>query len=170
MECQQCNERYDDSFAFCPHCGRREVPHPAQDFAAQSIVDKPKPVRSPPGEHVVLVVDDDESIVKSLSLHLRMYGYKVLAALDGEQAVMIAHRKKPDVILLDIAMPGLNGFWVIEKLKDSAYTRKIPIIIISAFTQEDKIAKARELGAAEYITKPYEARKITELVEKYLAK
>jgi PleD family two-component response regulator len=112
MECEDCGAEYDDSFKFCPYCGKREVEEAPPDV-------EQKPIKNVPKERLILVVDDDEGIVRMLSTQLRQLGYKAIAALDGEQAVMIAHRKKPDLILLDIAMPGLHGFAVIDKLRQS---------------------------------------------------
>ncbi len=119
-------------------------------------------------ERLVLVVDDDEGIIKLFSMNLRFSGFKVIAALDGEQAVMIAHRKKPDVILLDIAMPGLNGFAVIEKIRNSEHINHIPIIIVSAYFHDEYVQRAKALGISEYMRKPVDPRDVVDAIERVL--
>ena len=114
----------------------------------------------------MLLVDDEESIIKTVSLCLRLKGNKVIAALDGEHAVITAHKKVPDVIVLDVAMPGLNGFVVIEKIKQSIHISNIPIIILSAYGQEEYRQKAKELGIEEYMLKPFEPDHLIEVIEK----
>jgi DNA-binding response OmpR family regulator len=156
MQCENCGEQYDDSFEFCPCCGKREAKQELPEV-------EPKPVEAASQEKLILIVDDDETIVRMLSDQLTLSGYKAIAAPDGEQAVMIAHRKRPDLILLDIAMPGLHGFSVIDKLRQSDHTKSIPIVIVSAFNDPEHI-KTAELQGIEYVIKPFSMEKIMEVV------
>jgi len=166
MKCQECQGEYDDSFTFCPYCGKREKePEPATPMEKPLTSRATEEVKE---ERLVLVVDDDEGIIKLFSMNLKFSGFKVIAALDGEQAVMIAHRKKPDVILLDIAMPGLNGFAVIEKIRNSEHINHIPIIIVSAYFHDEYVQRAKALGISEYIRKPVDPRDVIDAIERVL--
>ena len=161
MRCSECDGEYDSSFAFCPYCGKKE--HEPEIKPPEQQPHKPPEKKK---ETTVLIVDDDEGMIKTLSLSLRLAGYKVIAAQDGEQAVMITHRKRPGVILLDIAMPGLHGFAVIDKIRQSAYIKNTPIVIISAYTSQEYKDRAAELGIADYITKPYKPEEVVEAIER----
>ncbi len=160
MRCPECGGEYADSFAFCPYCGRRAGPTSPSGKAGAS-----QASRTAGAERTVLIVDDDESIVRLLSTDLRFRGYKAIAALDGEQALMITHRMKPDVILMDIAMPGLNGIAVIEKIRQSKLVSHIPIIIVTAFDRAEFRQQAREAGITEFILKPFSPEQIAAAIE-----
>jgi DNA-binding response OmpR family regulator len=108
----------------------------------------------------ILVVDDDENIVKILSLNLKFEGFDVVTAFDGCTAVMQAHRQKPDLILLDIMMPAGDGFSVVEKLRLSTNTFHIPIVFISALPKEDLELRATRAGVAHYFSKPFDINAI----------
>jgi CheY-like chemotaxis protein len=157
MRCPECGGEYSDSFAFCPYCGKR-----AAGAGPGGVTQAKKPAAV---ERTVLIVDDDETIVKLLSTDLRFRGYKAIAALDGEQALMITHRMKPDVILMDIAMPGLNGIAVIDKIRQSKLIRHIPIIIVTAYDKAEYRQQAREAGVNDFILKPFSPEKIAEAIE-----
>jgi CheY-like chemotaxis protein len=152
MRCDRCGEEYDDSFKFCPYCGSRKGSDDASPAA-----------QAPKEDKLIEIVDDDEVIVKLVSTQLTLNGYKTVAALDGEQAVRVAHQKRPDLILLDIAMPGLHGFSVIEKLRQSEHTRRIPIMIVSAFNDPDALNKAELYGIKNYVVKPFD---VDDLIKK----
>ena len=162
MQCENCGAEYDDSFSFCPYCGKRVV---EEDLPS---VQK-EPIEKAQQEKLILIVDDNEALVRVLSTQLRLRGYKAIAALDGEQAVMIAHRKKPGLILLDIAMPGLHGFAVIDKLRQSEHTENIPIVIVSGSNEPDSVKKAELMGIRDYIVKPYEEDHLMEIIGCYFS-
>jgi len=103
----------------------------------------------------VLVVDDDEDIVKSLGIRLGQEGYKVFAAQDANQAVMQAHKIKPDLLVLDIGMPAGSGFTVMQNLSNSMHTQTIPVIMLTALDDEETRDKTKNLGALGYFVKPY---------------
>lgn len=107
-------------------------------------------------EKTILIIEDDENISKALDVRLQARGYKVLTAFDAVQGMQKATGTLPDVILLDITMPGGNGFSLAERLKASTNTQAIPIIVLTASQQSDLREKAMALGAAAYFEKPYD--------------
>jgi len=103
----------------------------------------------------LLIVDDDTSILMEL-IHILQPDYKILTAKDGETAIKTAGRAKPDLILLDVIMPGISGFDVLAKLKESPDTENIPVIFLTGLSQGGGENKGLALGAVDYITKPFE--------------
>jgi len=114
----------------------------------------------------VLVVDDEHDISKALKIRLKAKGYEVVLAYDSIQAIMMANQEKPDLIILDIMIPGEDGFIVTERLKHSEATRHIPILVLTGVPGGE--GRARKLGASGYIMKPYHPEKLLETVEKAL--
>jgi len=102
----------------------------------------------------VLVVDDVPKNVQMLGSMLRSEGYDVIPAASGAQALRSAATHKPDLILLDVMMPEMNGYVVIQKLREDPSMRDVPVIFVTALTDEEDEAKGLELGAVDYITKP----------------
>jgi len=103
---------------------------------------------------IILIVDDTPENIEILSIIFED-DYKVKAALNGEKALKIASMdKQPDLLLLDVVMPGMDGYEVCRRLKQNKNTQKIPVIFITANSDENDIIKAFEVGAADYITKP----------------
>ncbi len=102
----------------------------------------------------ILLVDDVPNILKFVKITLAQDGFDVLTAEDGETALEIAATKKPDLILLDIMMPGKSGFSVCEELKQSEFTKDIPVIMLTAKSSTDDVKKAFATGAVDYIRKP----------------
>jgi putative two-component system response regulator len=116
----------------------------------------------------ILIVDDTEVNINTL-MELLDEKYDILAALDGETALEIVEEEENiDLILLDIMMPGIDGFEVCKRLKSKKNTRKIPIIFITAKTDDDSIEKAYELGGVDYIMKPFRAREILSRIANHL--
>ncbi len=111
-------------------------------------------------ETVILVVDDEFDILNLLDFNLRKAGYKVLQAEDGPEALTIAESRVPHLILLDIMLPNMEGTEVLKRLKASKSTESIPVIMLTAKGEEiDKIV-GFELGAEDYITKPFSPREL----------
>ncbi len=106
--------------------------------------------------HQVLVIDDDPDIRSLLSVHLSSENLKVIAASSGAKGVEMATTGQPDVILLDINMPDMDGFSVLRKLRDQKNTKNIPVIMLTASSQRDDVANAMRFGIADYIKKPYQ--------------
>jgi len=103
----------------------------------------------------VLVVDDNEINLELLETQLKPEGYEILKAIDGQQALDVTFKEKPDIILLDVMMPKKNGFEVCQEIKNHEETRMIPIVIITALKGKDEKLKAIEAGADDFINKPF---------------
>ncbi len=116
----------------------------------------------------ILVVDDEIYIVHILDFSLGMEGYEVLTALDGEQALEVARTEQPDLIVLDIMMPKLDGYETCKQLKADEKTRAIPVILLSAKGRHTDQKIGYEVGADDYITKPFSPRKLVERINTLL--
>jgi len=106
----------------------------------------------------ILVVDDEEDILELVRHNLAREGYQVICAATGEKAVDKAQKEKPDLIVLDLMLPGIDGLQVARTLKADARTRQVPIIMLTAKGEEADIVTGLELGADDYITKPFSPR------------
>ncbi len=107
------------------------------------------------GREKILVIEDDEDISELLDYNLKKEGYQVVRALTGEAGLKTAMTKSPDLILLDIMLPGMDGLTVCKKMKREAKTELIPIIMLTAKGEESDVVAGLELGAEDYITKPF---------------
>lgn len=116
----------------------------------------------------ILIADDEADIVETLQFMLESDGFEVLTAYDGEEALNIARRAIPDAILLDVMMPKINGYKVSRLLKFDKKFRDIPILMITARSQEEDKLIGEETGADEYITKPFEISNVIDLINKHL--
>ncbi|HMK77231.1 MAG TPA: response regulator [Thermodesulfobacteriota bacterium] len=114
----------------------------------------------------ILVVDDEEDMAKALNLRLKANGYNVVFASDSVQALTIANQENPDLILLDIMIPGGGGFVVAERLKQSAATHRIPIIFLTGIPGGEE--RAYKLGASGYVMKPYQPEELMEAIHNAL--
>jgi len=104
---------------------------------------------------LILVVDDNQENLKVVSNFLKELDYKIALASDGESALHILETEKFDLILLDIMMPGMDGFEVCNKLKENADTKDIPVIFLTARNETDDIIRGFQMGGVDYITKPF---------------
>ena len=109
----------------------------------------------------VLVVDDEEDILELVRYNLEKEGYSVVPVTTGEDALAAARLKMPDVLVLDLMLPGVDGLEVCRRLKGDPTTRQIPIIMLTAKGSEADIVTGLELGAADYVTKPFSPRVLT---------
>jgi DNA-binding response OmpR family regulator len=116
----------------------------------------------------ILIVDDVRDIVKALMIRLHKAGYDVVTAFDGAQGVFMAHKEKPDLILLDIRMPAGDGFSVAERLKRSTHTFSIPVIFLTGSPEKNAEDKAMGLGARFYIKKPYDPEELLDAIKRAL--
>ncbi|MFZ3089275.1 MAG: response regulator [Nitrospirota bacterium] len=107
-----------------------------------------------PGEKI-LIVDDERSITSLITSMLQEFGYTTIEASTGEEALSIAQAEQPDLILLDINLPGIDGFQTLKRLKNSVSTGRIPVILLSGIKDAKEKARGLNLGASDYITKPY---------------
>ncbi|MFP4473541.1 MAG: response regulator transcription factor [Candidatus Omnitrophota bacterium] len=106
----------------------------------------------------ILVIDDDEGIQKTIKKILLSRGYSVLSAMNGEKGIQVAKLQKPDLIILDVILPGLKGRDVCARLKEDEETRHIPVIFLTAKGSQDDIQAEMQAGGAAHMTKPIKAR------------
>ena len=106
----------------------------------------------------ILVVDDEEDILELIRHHLEREGYVVACAVSGERALKMARQAPPDLVILDLMLPGMNGLDVARHLKSDARCRAVPVIMLSAKGEEADVVTGLELGAADYVTKPFSPR------------
>ena len=119
---------------------------------------KEKPIK-------IAVIDDDPSMVKVLRIMLTSSGYEVVEATSGTRGFMVAKRELPDLVLLDIMMPDVDGFEVCRRLKLDPDTKNIPVIFVSAKTGLEHVEMGLSMGADGYITKPFELKDILDKIE-----
>ncbi len=116
----------------------------------------------------VLVVDDEPNIVLSLEFLMQQAGFDVDTAADGERALQSVAQQPPDLILLDISLPGLSGFEVLDQLRNQPETARLPIIMLTAHGREVEREKGLALGADDYVTKPFSTRDLVAKVQALL--
>jgi DNA-binding response OmpR family regulator len=118
----------------------------------------------------VLVAEDDPDIRNLIVYSLQFAGFHVVEAINGVEALTMAQVEKPDIVLLDVRMPKMSGYEVCEELKSQAPTQSIPVVFLSARGQEAEIKYGLELGAEEYIIKPFAPdelqRRVTAILER----
>jgi signal transduction histidine kinase len=117
---------------------------------------------------LILIVDDNPANITLISSHIKKQGYEYNIATNGSRALELAEEFIPDLILLDVMMPGMSGFEVIEKLKENEKTRMIPVIFLTAATGQEDMVKGFHLGAVDYITKPFNASELYARVRTHL--
>ena len=116
----------------------------------------------------ILIVEDEKDIVKMLEYNLKKEGFKTVYANDGEEALDLARKELPELILLDLMLPAMDGLEVCKELKKERKTSGIPIIILTAKTQETDKIVGLELGADDYVTKPFSPRELIARVKAVL--
>jgi CheY-like chemotaxis protein len=117
----------------------------------------------------ILLADDEEDIKTVVTMFLQSEGYEVATAFDGLDALEKIRSEKPDLILLDIMMPVLDGYEVCKRLKADPQTANIPIVMLSAAAHTTSISRALSAGAVDYIVKPFEPEKLVERIQQVLA-
>ncbi|MDD3013795.1 MAG: response regulator [Candidatus Gastranaerophilales bacterium] len=117
----------------------------------------------------VLIVDDEQDIVETLRFMLEAEGITCLTAHDGEEALNKAKNEKPDLIILDVMLPKINGYKVSRLLKFDKKYKDIPILMVTARSQEEDKVIGQDTGADEYITKPFDLDNVINMVKKYLS-
>jgi CheY-like chemotaxis protein len=122
----------------------------------------------PPSKKRILICDDDPAILRVLQVNLEIEGYEVLAAQNGEDAVKVALAERPDLVILDIMMPRLDGYQACERLKANDDTRDIPVVFLSAKAQQSDIQRGKDYGVADYLTKPFDPMDLLGVVERLL--
>ncbi len=118
----------------------------------------------------ILIVDDEEDIVTALSIRLKAMGYDVITAFDGMSGLSKAREESPDLMLLDIMLPKLDGYKVCRMLKFDEKYRQIPIIMITAKVADNNKKMGEEMGADAYIIKPFNPEELMNKIKELLAK
>jgi DNA-binding response OmpR family regulator len=117
---------------------------------------------------LILVADDDDDILLLLSFHFERAGYEVVQARDGLEALRVAMDRRPALAVLDVTMPGIDGFEVTRELRRNVATRSMPVILLTARAQATDVAQGMAAGADEYVKKPFDADDLKDRVERLL--
>ena len=117
---------------------------------------------------VILIVDDDPKDLVLIRDLLRLSGFTTIEATDGKQGVELAKSKKPDLILMDILMPKMDGYTACHEIKMDKATKAIPVVMLTSLDYELNKALGKDMGAAEYITKPVDRQKLLEVINRFL--
>ena len=187
MSCPVCAHENPDGVRFCVKCGWQLVQTTGNEtvalFQAQASPDALHPNEAPPTsqlqtntdtqeftpqDFLVLVVDDTVDNLVIISLHLQQSGYRVVTATDGEEAIKVAALTHPDLILMDISMPGLDGLGAARRIREHPTLRPVPIIAVTAFNTEGFKRAAHDAGIDGYITKPIDFERLNDLIRSLL--
>src|SRR4030042_6643572 len=118
----------------------------------------------------ILIVDDDATMVNLLSTILEIDGFQANSALSGKEAFEVLIEDLPDLVLLDIMMPEMDGFEVLARLRADPATKKLPIIMLTARTDDKDIFEGWKRGADDYVTKPFDPRQLVDTIRTVLSK
>jgi twitching motility two-component system response regulator PilG len=118
----------------------------------------------------ILVVEDEESLLKLESILLTSKGYDVRGVPNGQAALDAIAKEKPDLVLLDIMLPEIDGFEVCRRIKSDVATRDIPVVMLTAKKTRDDMARGEKVGADWYITKPFKSAMVLETIQRFLVK
>lgn len=117
----------------------------------------------------ILVVDDDEHILRSLSQYLELEDFTVFSASSGPEALTLFAQEKPDLLVLDVMMPGMDGFQVLETLRKDPDTAHVPVLMLTARDQHNDILKGYQMGATSYLVKPFNLDELVEAIREVFA-
>lgn len=122
-------------------------------------------------EYTIMVVEDNEDVAYLLKFMLEREGFNVLTAEDGRQATaLIVGEEPPDLVLLDIMIPFVNGFQLLDKIKNTAGWKDVPVVMLSSKSQEGDVVRALENGAEDYVIKPFQADELLARLKSILKK
>jgi DNA-binding response OmpR family regulator len=121
-------------------------------------------------EPLVLVADDDDDIRSLVAFRLERSGYRVLVARDGEEALALAVKHTPDLAVIDVMMPKIDGYEVTRRLRKEDATRAMPVILLTSRAQEADVARGFEAGADDYIRKPFSPQELRARVQAILGR
>lgn len=116
----------------------------------------------------ILLVEDEKNIILGVKTCLEVANYNVLVVEDGEKAIETAVEEKPDLILLDLMLPKMDGFTVCRELKSKEETKNIPIVVLTAKVEEESRRQAMEAGADSYMTKPFRPEELWQEIKKFI--
>lgn len=116
----------------------------------------------------ILIVDDEEDIIELVRLNLARENYRVLGCTTGEKAIPVVESKRPDLVILDVMLPGIDGMEVCRHLKANPQTQQIPVLMLTAKGEEADVVAGLELGASDYMTKPFSGKVLVARVRRLL--
>ena len=116
----------------------------------------------------ILIIDDSVVTVSMLTERVQFGGYEVISANSGEQGLEMVRRELPNLVILDIRMPGMDGFEVCRLIKGDLATKDIPVVFVTTATQKKDLDKGKEVGCSGYITKPYDGKLLLEEIKKLI--
>ncbi len=116
----------------------------------------------------ILVVDDEVQLVEMLKMRLEAEGYEVSTASDGEEALGKAKDLKPDLIVLDIMMPKMDGFEVLRRLRADLETQHTPVVMLTAKGDTETMFKTHDLGSTDYFIKPFDTKELLDFIKRYV--
>lgn len=186
MKCPECDFQNTDTTRFCVKCGH-QFEHPPVKATSQISEEELAEISSAAASHpttrvehdaetqdisrrdfLLLVVDDSVDNLVLLSLHLQQGGYRVITASNGEEAVKVAELSAPDLILMDIGMPELDGLGATRKIRAHSDLQNVPVIAITAFGTEGFQRAAYDAGIDGYLTKPINFDRLNDLIKSLL--
>ncbi len=118
----------------------------------------------------ILIVDDEKALVSLVSLHVKTAGYEVLVANDGWTAIDMCKRDKPDLVILDLMLPKLNGWEVCRRIREDDAIKNTAVLMLSARGETDDKVRGFDVGADDYVTKPFSPRELVARVNRILAR
>lgn len=128
---------------------------------------KDKPVSN--GKKIILVIEDDSILQKNIKSALELAGFKVIQLFRGEMIKKTISKENPNLILLDLMLPGMDGFHILKELKEDEKIKKIPIIVLTVIDTESSISECKMLGADDYLSKAdYSLEEVVEKVNKFI--
>ena len=130
---------------------------------AQAAINRTRP------QQTILLVEDFDDTRLMMKLWLQKKGYRVIEAEDGEQAVELAQREQPDLIIMDMMMPGLGGLDATRQIREYQSLRQTPIVAVSAYGADEYRARALDAGCNEYVPTPFDPEALSQLIERLLA-
>jgi DNA-binding response OmpR family regulator len=122
------------------------------------------------GQPLILIADDDPDILALVSFRLERAGYEVVQARNGEEAVQVALARRPDLAVIDVMMPRVDGYEATRQLRQHEQTSRMPIILLTARMQEEDIARGFDAGADDYVKKPFSTTELRERVQAVLGR
>jgi DNA-binding response OmpR family regulator len=117
----------------------------------------------------ILLIDDHQTVFRLIEAIVRIKGYKLLYAESGQQGIVMARKEQPDLILLDVMMPDIDGFKVCQYLKENDDTKEIPIMFLTARGADGDLEAGRKAGADGFMTKPFQTMEVLKQIERLLA-
>jgi DNA-binding response OmpR family regulator len=122
------------------------------------------------GQPLILIADDDPDILALVSFRLERAGYEVVQARNGEEAVQVALARRPDLAVIDVMMPRVDGYEATRQLRQQEETSRMPIILLTARVQEEDIARGFDAGADDYVRKPFSPQELGSRVQAALGR